>query len=253
VSACRSCGAELTRTFLHSHIPPLRILVCEHCLLVQLPRFATPQPPSNWSDAETRLEHARKYTDRVVEELRLSPRHVVAQIASEGGYALDYFVAQGIPVLGIPVGGFTGSTAAAFRDEGVLADLLFANDVLAQVEDPNALLAGMKILLAARGVMTVEFPQLLRLVDGRDPFQKIQHGQICYFSLFTASRLFLQNGFTIYDVDELDTQGGSLRLFASHSEDPLRPITPRVDAFLDREHEAGLDSLEFYAQFAGET
>ncbi|HEV2670468.1 MAG TPA: class I SAM-dependent methyltransferase [Gemmatimonadales bacterium] len=289
-ATCRSCGAELTHTVVDLGMSPLgascrcadqldqtelfsplRLCVCERCLLVQLPqRISDERIVSAYahfsSSSASRLEHARRFTDRAIEELRLTPATVVVEVGSNDGYLLQYFSDRGIAVLGIEpwdeaaraaiargiptrIEFFSSDTARALRAEGIHADLLIGNDVLAQVRDVNDFAAGMKLLLAPRGVITLEFPHLMRLV-AENQFDAIDHAHCSYFSLLAVAHILTANGLTIYDVDELDTRRGSLRVFACHSEDPLRPITPRVDSLLARERDAGVHLPAYYAEFA---
>ena len=289
-ATCRSCGSGLKHTLIDLGMSPLGlscpraeqldqaepfypllVWVCEECFLVQLPRYVNGDHtlsdyPCFSSSSEIWLEHARRYTDRAIEEFRLTPAHHVVEVGSNDGYLLQYFVQSGIPVLGIEpaanvaqaaiargvptrVEFFDQQTARALREEGVAADLVIANNVLAEVHNINDFVAGLKLLMAPRGVMTMEFPHLMRLI-AENQFDTIHHERFSYFSLLAARYVLEKNGLTIYDVDELDTHGGSLRIFACHSEDPLRPITPRVDSLMAREREAGVGTLEYYAGFA---
>jgi hypothetical protein len=226
---------------------PLQVLVCDECFLVQVApivdgygdRIITGQSHAA-SASESWLAHMRRYRDRAIEEFRLTPAHKVVEVSggSNDGHLLHYFRECGIPAVGID--------ARALRDEVVRADLVVANNVLAEVHDLNDFVAGLKVLMAPRGVMTLEFPHLMRLIADNQ-FDTIHHDRFSYFSLLAAMHLLANNGLTVYDVDELDTHGGSLRVFACHSEDPLRPITPRVDTLVAREREAGLDRLDYYA------
>jgi SAM-dependent methyltransferase len=178
----------------------------------------------------------------MIEELPLTPKSRVVELASNDGYLLQYFVKRGIPALGIEpaanvaavavekgvptlVEFFGRTTAADLVRRGETADLLIGNNVLAQVNDLNDFVAGMKIVLAPRGVITVEFPHLMRLV-AENQFDTIYHEHFSYFSLFSIEQIFAAHGLSVYDVDELDTHGGSLRIFPCHSEDPMRPSTP---------------------------
>lgn len=251
---------------------PLQVWVCDACWLVQLPRLGNGESiiseyASPSSASPSRLEHARRYVARAIEEFRLTPNHRVVEVGSNDGYLLQYFVAQGIPVLGIDVAvnvaraalargvptritSLDRGTARALCEEGVAADLVVVNNVLTDVHDLSDFVAALKLLMAPRGVMTMEFPHLLRLIADNQ-FDTIRHGRFSYFSLLAATRVLASNGLTIYDVDELDTHGGSLRIFACHSEDPLRPIGHRVNTLMAREREAGVDTLDYYAQFAG--
>ena len=249
---------------------PLHVYVCERCFLVQLQEYVSREAIfseyayfSSYSDSW--LAHARRYVDRMVEELRLKPESRVVEVASNDGYLLQYFVEREIPVLGIEpaanvaavaiekgvptlVEFFGKATATELVRRGEAADLLIGNNVLAQVHDINDFVAGMKLLLRPRGVITVEFPHLMRLVE-QNQFDTIYHEHFSYFSLYSAEQIFAAHGLTVYDVDEFDTHGGSLRIFACHSEDPFRPVTPRVDRMRARERAAGVSTLAYYAQF----
>jgi SAM-dependent methyltransferase len=249
---------------------PLRVYVCERCFLVQLQEYVSREALfseyayfSSYSDSW--LAHARRYADQMIEELRLTSRSRVVELASNDGYLLQHFVRQGIPALGVEpaanvaavaiekgvptvVEFFGRATAAELVRRGEAADLLIGNNVLAQVHDLNDFVAGMKMLLAPRGIITVEVPHLMRLVADNQ-FDTIYHEHFSYFSLFSVEQIFAAHGLAIYDVDELDTHGGSLRIFACHAEDPLRPVTPRVDGLRARERAAGLCGLAYYAQF----
>jgi SAM-dependent methyltransferase len=287
---CRCCAAPLRHTFVdlgmsplcESYLQrdqlndmepfyPLHVYVCDRCFLVQLQQYVRREAIfseyayfSSYSDSW--LDHSRRYTEKMIAELGLSRDSQVVEVASNDGYLLQYFVQRGIPVLGVEpaenvakvaiqkgvptlVKFFGREAARELVGQGRRADLLIGNNVLAQVHDINDFVAGMKILLAPRGVITVEFPHLMRLVEGNQ-FDTIYHEHFSYFSLSSATRIFAVHGLAIYDVDELDTHGGSLRIFACHAEDPLRPVTPRVDTLRTREQEAGLADLPYYAQFA---
>jgi C-methyltransferase C-terminal domain/Putative zinc binding domain/Methyltransferase domain len=288
-AACRCCGAPLRHSFvdlgmsplcesylradqLNTMEPfyPLHVYVCERCFLVQLQEYVSREAIfseyayfSSYSDSW--LAHARRYTDRMIEELRLTGNSRVVELASNDGYLLQYFVQRGIPALGIEpaanvaaiavqkgvptvVEFFGRESAAELVRRGERADLLIGNNVLAQVNDLNDFVAGMKILLARRGVITVEFPHLMRLVADNQ-FDTIYHEHFSYFSLFSIEQVFGAHGLSVYDVDELDTHGGSLRVFACHAEDPMRPVTPRVDGLRARERAAGVGGLDYYAEF----
>ena len=249
---------------------PLHVYVCERCFLVQLQEYVTREAIfseyayfSSYSDSW--LAHARRYTDRMIEELKLTPASRVVELASNDGYLLQYFVERGIPALGVEpaanvaavavekgvptiVEFFGQATATDLVQRGEAADLLIANNVLAQVHELNDFVAGMKLLLRPRGVITVEVPHLMRLVE-QNQFDTIYHEHFSYFSLFAIEQIFAAHGLTVYDVDELETHGGSLRIFACHTEDPFRPVTPRVDGMRARERAAGLSGLAYYTQF----
>jgi C-methyltransferase-like protein/putative zinc binding protein/methyltransferase family protein len=288
--ACRFCGAPLRHTVvdlgmsplcesylradqLNSMEPfyPLHVYVCERCFLVQLQEYVRREEIfteyayfSSYSDSW--LSHSRRYTEQMIEELALTRESQVIEVASNDGYLLQYFVERGIPALGIEpaanvakvavakgvptlVKFFGRETARAMVAADQRADLLIGNNVLAQVHDINDFVAGMKIVLAPRGVITMEFPHLMRLV-AENQFDTIYHEHFSYFSLLSVTQIFAAHGLTIYDVDELETHGGSLRIYACHADDPLRPITPRVDTLRARESEAGLDQLSYYSDFA---
>ncbi|HWC74759.1 MAG TPA: class I SAM-dependent methyltransferase [Gemmatimonadales bacterium] len=287
---CRACGTELERTVIDLGMAPLggrylrpeqlrqmepfyplHLQICDHCFLVQLSPFddgalRSDEDPCFSSSSPSWLEHARRYSERAIEELRLTPAQLVVEVGSNDGYLLQYFAARGIPVLGIDAAAkvaraaiardvptrlarFDRGTATALREEGIQADLLIGNNVLDKVHEVNDFVAAMKRLLAPRGVITMEFPYLMRLIDGIQ-FDTIRHNRLSYLSLCAVTSLLGANGLTIYDVDELDTHGGSLRIFACHSEDPLRPITPRVDSLMARERAACINSPEYYTSFA---
>jgi SAM-dependent methyltransferase len=286
---CRACGTPLEHTFvdlgmsplcesflradqLNAMEPfyPLHVWVCDRCFLVQLQQYVSREEIfteyayfSSYSDSW--LEHARRYTAKMIDELRLTTASRIVEIASNDGYLLQYFVERGLPVLGIEpaanvaqdairrgvptcVEFFGRETARRLVAAGQRADLLIGNNVLAQVHDLNDFIAGMKILLAPRGVLTMEFPHLMRLVEDNQ-FDTIYHEHFSYFSLLSVSRIFATHGLAIYDVEELETHGGSLRIYAAHAEDPLRPVTPRVDVLRAREAAAGLGGLPYYSQF----
>ena len=289
-AVCRCCGTPLRYSFVDLGMSPLcesylradqlneaepfyplQVYVCDRCFLVQLPQYVRREAIfseyayfSSYSDSW--LAHARRYAEQTITELRLSGASHVVEVASNDGYLLQYFVERGIPALGIEPAAnvarvaiekgvptliqfFGQETARELVARGWRADLLIGNNVLAQVHDLNDFVAGMKTALAARGVITVEFPHLMRLV-AENQFDTIYHEHFSYFSLLSVTQVFAAHGLAIYDVDELDTHGGSLRVYACHAEDPLRPVTPRVDALRARETEAGLGDLSYYAPFA---
>jgi SAM-dependent methyltransferase len=251
---------------------PLHAFVCDGCFLVQLEQF---QPPehiftddyayfSSYSDSW--LEHARRYTEAMVARFALGPRSRVVEIASNDGYLLQYFVQRGIPVLGIEpaanvaraaeakgvrslVRFFGRETAAAVAADDGRADLLLGNNVLAHVPDLNDFVAGMRILLAPGGVITMEFPHLLSLVR-ETQFDTIYHEHFSYFSFLTARRLFAAHGLRLFDVERLPTHGGSLRIYACHQDDAGKPDAAAVGALLAEERGAGFESAATYERFA---
>jgi SAM-dependent methyltransferase len=249
---------------------PLHAWVCSECLLVQLEAFETPDNIfgdyayfSSCSDSW--LEHCRRYVAEMIPRLRLGSTSRVVELASNDGYLLQYFVEKHIPVLGIEPAAnvaeaarakgvptevvFFGVEAAqALREKGTRADLLIGNNVLAHVPDLNDFVAGMGILLAQSGTITMEFPHLLRLIE-QNQFDTIYHEHFSYFSLHTAEKVFAKHGLRIYDVQELPTHGGSLRIFACHGDNESLPTTPAVAELKHREEQFGLLDLKTYKQF----
>ncbi len=251
---------------------PLHAMICSGCLLVQLPAFVTREHIFREyayfsSFSETWLAHAEQYVETTIERFGLGPASHVVEVASNDGYLLQYFLRPAVPALGIEparnvaltarekgvptISEFFGrDLARSVRDEHGAADLIVANNVLAQVPDLDDFVGGMKILLAEHGVVTIEFPHLLRLIEGNQ-FDTIYHEHFSYFSLYTAEIIFRKHGLWLFDVEELPTHGGSLRLFARHAEDGTRPISLRLQELRRREDSAGLTRLDGYASFAG--
>jgi len=249
---------------------PLRVYVCDQCLLVQLQEYVSPETIfreyayfSSYSDSW--VDHARVYTDRIIERLQLNRDSCVVEVASNDGYLLQWFVARDIPVLGIEpaanvaqvairkgvptlVKFFGRATARDLAAAGRHADLLIGNNVLAQVPDLNDFVAGLQVLLAPRRVVTVEFPHLMRLVAGNQ-FDTIYHEHFSYFSFLAAERVFAAHRLVVFDVEELETHGGSLRLYARHAEDSSKPVAPRVRELAAAEEAAGLRRPDYYAAF----
>jgi 2-polyprenyl-3-methyl-5-hydroxy-6-metoxy-1,4-benzoquinol methylase len=288
-ACCRSCGATLRHTFVNlgmsplanSYIKaeqlneperfyPLHTYVCAECFLVQLESVTKPEEIfsdyayfSSYSDSW--LDHARSYSDSVIERFGLNNKSRVVEIASNDGYLLQYFVTKGIPVLGIEpaqnvaevavrreiptlVGFFGEDMARTLAAEGKHADLIIGNNVLAHVPDLNGFVRGLKILLAPDGITTLEFPHLMRLME-ENQFDTIYHEHFSYFSFITVRELFGRHGLKISDVEELSTHGGSLRVYASHQEDTTKSIQERVHELLAREQRTGLNNLEHYFSF----
>ena len=249
---------------------PLRVFVCGRCYLVQLQEYVRPEEIFDdyayFSSYSTSwLDHVRRYRDDMVERWRLGPGSQVVEVASNDGYALQYFVEGGIPALGIEpaanvaqvaldkgvptrVEFFGRQLALELREEGLAADLLFGKNVLAQVHDINDFVAGLKILLAAAGVVTVEFPHLERLV-AENQFDTIYHEHFSYFSFLTAEAIFAAHGLRLFDVEELPTHGGSLRIFGCHEDDAAKPTTERAVALRERELAAGTLGPAYYRDF----
>jgi hypothetical protein len=250
---------------------PLHVQVCDQCFLVQLEAYVSPEHIFTEyayfsSYADSWLQHAKAYTDLMVERFGLNEQSNVVELASNDGYLLQYFVEKGIPCLGIEpaanvakvaidkgiptlVEFFGVESAQKLADQGKQADLLLGNNVLAQVPDLNDFVAGMKILLKPKGVITVEFPHLSCLM-AENQFDTIYHEHFSYFSLITSEKIFAAHGLTIFDVEEIPTHGGSLRIYARHQEDNSQPISDRLIQLRQREEEAGITQMESYANFA---
>jgi len=286
---CRFCGAPLRDTLVdlgmsplcESYVPaeqlnhmepfyPLHVWVCRECYLAQLEEYVSPEHIfteyayfSSYSD--TWLQHAKRYTDQMIERFGLGAGSHVVELASNDGYLLQYFVQRGIPVLGVEpaanvakaavqrgvptlVEFFGAECAARLAAEGKGADLIAANNVLAQVPDVNSFVEGMRLLLKPGGVVTVEFPHLVRLI-AENQFDTIYHEHFSYFSFTTASRIFAAHGLTLFDVEELPTHGGSLRIYARHAEDASKPAGPRAAELLAREARIGVTTLDYYRDF----
>jgi hypothetical protein len=250
---------------------PLCVYVCDSCWLVQLP--AAQSADSIFRDdyayfssvSKSWLEHAKDYVDMVSERFNIGPGQSVVEIASNDGYLLQYFVQRNVPVLGIEP---CGNVAEAAEDIGVptiveffgteLAsklvaekakpDLVIGNNVLAHVPDLMDFVGGLKILLGDKGVITMEFPHLARLIEFNH-FDTIYHEHFSYFSLLAALNVFKLNDLRIFDVEELRTHGGSLRIFACHDGDHSKPDAAAVSDILERERSAGMDSLDIYRDF----
>jgi len=287
--SCRFCGARLELTVVDLGMSPLcesflrpdqirqmepffplHVFACEQCYLVQLESFVPPDEIfteyayfSAYSTAW--VEHARQYVEMIVERLRLGPDALVVELASNDGYLLQHFVGTGVPILGIDpaanvaeaaeqrgvptlVAFFGRETAQRLVDEGKRASLIVGNNVLAQVPDLNDFVAGAKILLRADGTATFEFPHLLRLVEGLQ-YDTIYHEHFSYFSFSALARILEAHGLEPYDVEELWTHGGSLRVYAQHAHGP-HEIAPAVPRMLAREKDEGLLSPKRYARFA---
>ncbi|HEY1775109.1 MAG TPA: class I SAM-dependent methyltransferase [Solirubrobacteraceae bacterium] len=285
---CRFCGAPLEAVFAdlgmsplaNSYLPPeranaresfypLRALVCGSCFLVQLEQFETPEEifsdyayfssySSSW------LEHSRVYTELMIERFGLGASSKVVEIASNDGYLLQYFKEHGVPVLGVEP---AANVAAVAIDKGIptvveffgvetarglaaehTADLLLGNNVLAHVPDLNDFVAGLKVLLRPGGVITMEFPHLMRLVEANQ-WDTIYHEHFSYFSFLTVSRVFEAHGLQLFDVDEIPTHGGSLRIYGAHADDATKAQSPAAAELRERERAAGYERLETYLAF----
>jgi 2-polyprenyl-3-methyl-5-hydroxy-6-metoxy-1,4-benzoquinol methylase len=250
---------------------PLHAFICDNCWLMQLEEYATPDEIfadeyayfSSYS--ESWLKHARKYTDLMINRFSLSENNLVTEIASNDGYLLQWFVQKGIPVLGIEP---AANVAEAAREKGVRteteffgkntaekmakkygkADLLLGNNVLAHVPDINDFVAGMKKMLNTNGTITMEFPHLQKLIEGNQ-FDTIYHEHFSYLSFIAVNRIFARHGITLFDVEELPTHGGSLRIYGKHAEDTSKEVTTNVSVLLKREIDLGFETLEYYSRF----
>lgn len=251
---------------------PLHAWVCESCLLVQLESFESPDAIfgdylyfSSFSDSW--LRHAKSYTEQMIQRFGFGPSHQAIELASNDGYLLQYFKAAGIPVLGVEpaanvarvaaekhgiesiVKFFGVETAREMKAAGRTADLLLGNNVLAHVPDLNDFVSGMAIVLKESGLITMEFPHLLQLMT-HNQFDTIYHEHFSYFSFTTVEKVFARHGITLFDVEELPSHGGSLRIFGRHSANAAHPVTPRVAALKQKEAETGLLGMEAYRKFA---
>jgi SAM-dependent methyltransferase len=285
---CRFCGAPLSVVFAdlgmcpiaNSLVPehrlaamepfyPLRAFVCERCFLVQAEEFEAPEgifsDYTYFSSYSTSwLAHCQAYTDQIVERLSLGPQHTVVEVGSNDGYLLQYFHERGIRVIGVEpaanvaqeaivrgiptiVRFFGTGLAEELRDESS-ADLLIGNNVLAHMPDVNDFVAGLKTLLKPTGVATVEFPHLMRLVE-ENQFDTIYHEHFSYFSFLTVRRVFEAHGLRIFDVEELPTHGGSLRIFGCHAA-AAHAQTGAAASLAEREREAGYDAIDLYLTYA---
>jgi 2-polyprenyl-3-methyl-5-hydroxy-6-metoxy-1,4-benzoquinol methylase len=286
---CRACGATLHHTFvdlgmsplsnailraeqLNSMEPfyPLHARVCERCFLVQLEQYELPEKIfgdySYFSSfSETWLRHSREYAEGAIDRFRLNAKSLVVEVASNDGYLLQCFQQRGIPVLGVEPAQnvaqaaekkgiptlakfFGAQTAAELEAASQKADLLVANNVLAHVPDLRDFVAGLKRALKPRGAITLEFPHLLRLIQGNQ-FDTIYHEHFSYFSFLTAEDILARQGLTVFDVEELPTHGGSLRVYARHVEDDSRILEARVSDLRKLEITSGIQQLETYAAF----
>ena len=250
---------------------PLKIMVCEKCFLVQIDEFAKHDAIFNseyayFSSFSTSwLAHAKAYTTMMAERFGFSNKSQVIEIASNDGYLLQYFKELNIPVLGIEP---TANTAASATEKGIetivdffgiklakrlaaenrKADLLLGNNVLAHVPDINDFVAGLKILLNDKGVITFEFPHLLQLID-KNQFDTIYHEHFSYLSLVAVKQIFEHHQLNIFDVEEVVTHGGSLRIFAKHSDDLTKAISNNVENTLEKEIIFGLKDLTIYQNY----
>jgi SAM-dependent methyltransferase len=287
--SCRFCSAPLRDTFVdlgmsplcESYVSPERLgamepfyplhaRICAQCLLVQLEEFVPPDEIFTEyayfsSYADSWVAHARDYVGAAVERFGLSADSLVVELASNDGYLLQHVVERGIPALGVEP---AANVAEAARERGVdtvvaffgreladrlvadgrRADLLVANNVLAHVPDLNDFVGGMERVLAEHGVITIEFPHLERLIADNQ-FDTIYHEHFSYFSFLTAQTVLRAHGLEVFDVEQLDTHGGSLRVYAQRRVGGSHPVSTRVAALTRRERVLGLDRIEGYRAF----
>lgn len=287
---CRHCGEALEHSFCdlgmsppsnayltHAQLQqmekfyPLHAYVCGSCFLVQLQEFESPE--QIFSDyayfssySQTWLDHAKAYTEYMIARFSFGKASQVVEIASNDGYLLQYFRERGVPVLGVEPAAnvaavaqkagiptltrfFGAKTAAELKADGKQADLLLGNNVLAHVPDLNDFVQGLKIALKPDGVITMEFPHLLRLMR-ENQFDTIYHEHFSYFSFLTVERVFVRHGLRMFDVEQIPTHGGSLRIFASHAEASGLPEHQRVAQLRQEEMTAGLADMKAYRDFS---
>ncbi|MBK5222607.1 MAG: methyltransferase domain-containing protein [Acidimicrobiia bacterium] len=249
---------------------PLHAWVCHECLLVQINDYVAADHIFDEyayfsSFSTTWLEHASNYVAGITDRLGLDTDSFVVELASNDGYLLQYFVERGIPCLGIEpaqnvaqvaidkgvpteVDYFGVAKAQQMAARGKVADLVCGANVLAQVPDLNDFVAGIPLILKEGGTVTIEFPHVMKTIE-ENQFDQIYHEHFCYFGLISAEAVFAGHGLTIFDVEELWTHGGSLRIFARHTSDESRPVSDRVHQLRRREEEAGLRDPATYARF----
>lgn len=286
---CRFCNKEITRLFVslgsaplsNAYLKeeelvkgkpsyPLDVYVCDDCFLVQLPEFESPEKIfSNYayfsSYSETWMKHCEEYADKMCKHFGINKASRVVEIASNDGCLLQFFMKKGIGVLGIEpainvaeaarkkcvpteIAFFGARTAKRLVCEGKTADLLIGNNVLAHVPDLNDFVQGLGILLSPDGMITMEFPHLARLIEGRQ-FDTIYHEHFSYFSFLTAEKVFSANSLVIFDVEELPTHGGSLRIYVKHKNNNTKPVSERVHKMLDKETGSGYANITNYLAF----
>jgi SAM-dependent methyltransferase len=270
--------SPLCQTQIHAHelnrgenFYPLHVYLCTECFLVQLQEYVSPQVifsaayPYFSSFSDSWVEHARRYAEQMIAEQGIGPSSLVVELASNDGYLLQHFLARGVRCLGVEP---TASTAKAAREKGVptvgeffgaalaerlraehgAADLVLGNNVLAHVPDLNDFVAGVARLLAPGGFCTFEFPHLMRLMEFNQ-FDTIYHEHFSYFSFTTIAQVFAAHGLAMFDVEELPTHGGSLRIYAQPGAGGRRPRTARVAGLLAREAAEGVRDLAAYDRF----
>ncbi len=294
VSVCRACGQPLRHVFVDlgrspyandylradqlyepERVYPLRVYVCEQCLLVQIEAFEASSAIFNdhyayfSSYSASWVEHARRYVEMMVERFGIDATQHVIEVASNDGYLLQWFQQRRIPVLGIEPSSNTAQVAAAkgipsvtrffgqalaaeLAATGHGADLLIGNNVLAHVPDILDFVGGIATVLKPHGIVTLEFPHFLNLLE-QGQFDTIYHEHYSYLSLLAVQRIFAATKLVVFDVEELPTHGGSLRVFARHAAHNALPVQPQVDVVLAAERAAGLERIETYREFGKRT
>jgi hypothetical protein len=250
---------------------PLKVFTCPKCFLVQVDEYKKSDDifDSDYvyfsSYSTSWLAHAKAYCNSMLQRFNFDSRSLVVEVASNDGYLLQYFKEKNIPVLGIEptsntaevakskgiesVVDFFGVTLATrLAQEGKKADLLLGNNVLAHVPDIRDFVAGMKILLKETGIITMEFPHLQKLIENNQ-FDTIYHEHFSYLSFHTVKQVFESNGLEMFDVEELSTHGGSLRIYAKHAGNQTIPVSNKVENLLQKESAGGLTNMDFYATF----
>ena len=286
---CRFCDSQIEHSFVdlgmsplcQTHIAPdqlndyepffpLHAYVCTECWLVQLDEYVTPDEIFSDYDyfssfSVSWVEHARKYEEMMTDKINLDPSSLVVEIASNDGYLLQHFLNKKIPVLGIEpaanvakaavekgirttVKFFGEQTANEVKTEYGPADLLLGNNVLAHVPDINDFVKGMKVLLSETGTITMEFPHLMKLIQ-ENQFDTIYHEHFSYLSFYTVRQIFAHHGITLFDVDEIPTHGGSIRIYGKHDTDTSREVSANVDKLIEKELAFGINNIDLYKKF----
>ncbi len=286
---CRFCKNELKKIFLNlGEMPsansflkerdlkqekkyPLCVYICKECLLVQIPEIRTPDELfSNYayfsSFSDSWVNHAKKYVEMMIKRFKLNKKSHIIEIASNDGYLLDFFSKLNIPVLGIEPAKniakilkekgittlekfFNTQVAQELKNKNQQADVLIGNNVLAHVPDINDFVKGMKILLKPSGIITLEFPHILQLIN-QNQFDTIYHEHFSYFSFSVIQKIFSSQKLIIFDVEEISTHGGSLRIFVKHSENGIIEINKNVGNLIQKEKESGINDYNMYSGFS---
>lgn len=250
---------------------PLKVYVCSKCFLVQIAEYKKSDAIFNdkyvyfSSYSKSWLAHSKEYVQMMVDRFGFDTSSLAVEIASNDGYLLQYFKEKNVPVLGIEP---TANTAQIAKEkgietvvdffgvrlanklvsQGVKADLLLGNNVLAHVPDIVDFVGGMKILLKEDGVITMEFPHLMQLID-RNQFDTIYHEHFSYLSFRTTQQIFASQGLELFDVEEIPTHGGSIRIYAKHVDDTSKQVSKNVSSLLEKEEKKGMNSLSYYQNF----